>query len=187
NSSLQPRHGYARTERVHDGGSTVATGEVIDLAWKFGTPVVTLFAGMVVWALTRHYRLTHLQSDHEKLQRERESLEGKLEETRSLSEEARQSAGERYDRLRADYQQAYAKFYQLKAAAIRVREERDALRKNPPAEITDPNHSVLAELEVQLATAHQELFETRARIEDATRTDGRIWLRPPAGPVTSFR
>jgi cellulose biosynthesis protein BcsQ/uncharacterized membrane-anchored protein YhcB (DUF1043 family) len=169
----------------------VPAGDVVDLAWKFGTPVVTLFAGMVVWALTRHYRLTHLQSEHEKLQREKESLEGKLEETRRLSEEARQSAAERYDRLRADYQQAYAKFYQLKAAAIRVREERDSLRKlpppAPPAEVINSNHSILAELEVQLATAQQELLETRARIEDATRTDGRIWLRPPAGPVTSFR
>lgn len=169
----------------------MASGDLIDLAWKIVTPVVTLFAGMVVWALTRHYRLTHLQAEYEKLRGERESLEGKLEETRRASEEARQAGAERYDRLRADYQAAYAKFYQLKAAAIRIREERDALRKNPQsppeAQCTESDRAIIADLEAELASAQQELFETRARIEEATRTDGRIWLRAPAKPIPVFR
>jgi len=169
----------------------MTSADIFDLAWKIGTPVVTLFAGMVVWALTRHYRLTHLQSEHWRLEREKESLEGKLEETRRLSEEARQSAAERYDRLRADYQEAYAKFYQLKAAAIRVREERDALSKQisqfPIVETKTSQAANNAELEAQLATAQHELLETRGRIEEATRTDGRIWLRPVDGPVPVFR
>jgi cellulose biosynthesis protein BcsQ len=169
----------------------VPSGEIIEIASKIAAPVVTLFVGMAVWALTRHYRLTHLQAEYDKERRERESVEAKLEETRRLAEEARQAAAERYDRSRRDYHEAYAKFQRLRAAALRVRDERDELLKKletaPAEDIVDPNRPSVAELEAQLATAQQELLETRERIEEATRTDGRIWLRPPAGPVPTFR
>src|SRR5262245_52183479 len=115
---------------------------------KVGPPLVTLFVGMAIWALTRHYRITHLQADHDKLRREKESLDGKLEETRRHAEESRQAAAERYDRSRRDYHEAYSKFHQLKAAAVRVRDERDALRKllegRLAAESTESDATTLA-------------------------------------------
>ena len=141
--------------------------------------------------LTRHYKLTHLQAEYEKIRREKDSSEGMLEETRRKNEETRQILGKRYDRMRLEYQDAHSKFYSLKASAIRVREERDVLKRqlasltSAPPVAEPPTNQTNAELEVQVAKLQEELFETRKRIDEATRTDGRIWMRP--GAVTASR
>jgi len=169
----------------------LASGEVVDVVVRILAILAAPLGGMAIWAVTRHVKLTHLQAEHETLRRDKEAVEGKLEETRRHAEESRQVLAERYDRSRRDYHEAYAKFHQLKAGAVRVRDERDALRnllegKLAAASIESDGTSV-AELESQLAAAQQELIETRDRIEEATRTDGRIWLRPATGSVPTFR
>lgn len=167
------------------------SGEVIDVLVRILAILAAPLAGMAVWAVTRHVKLTHLQSEHEALRDSKEKIEGKLEETRRHAEEFRQAAAERYDRSRRDYHDASTKFHRMKATAIRVRDERDALRKQlsdtPAATAVESDVTNVSELESQLAAAQQELIETRDRIEEATRTDGRIWLRPPTGSVPTFR
>ena len=96
-------------------------GDIFDIVVKILAILATPLAGLAVWALTRHVRLTHLQAEHEKLRSEKESLEGKLEETRRASNELRQASADRYDKLRSAYHEARDKFYRIKAAAHSLR------------------------------------------------------------------
>lgn len=168
------------------------TGEGLDALLKISYVAVPLLATFVGWAVGRHIRLSYLQAEHEKLIREKESIEGKLEETRRNAEEARQISGERYDRLRATHEDARDKFFRMNALAQRLKQELVEYQSRPTVNPLTPNSkdeliAKVAELEAQLATVEGELQETQQRIEEATKSDGRIWLRPPGNNVPAFR
>ena len=168
------------------------TGELVDLTVKILAALAAPLGGLAIWAVTRHVRLVHLEKEHETLRRDHQSLEGNLEEARRQSEEARQISAERYDRLRATYEDARDKFYRVKAVAQRQRLELEVIGTRSPLDSVqrsngDDLNAKIVELDAQLATAQSELAENQRRIEDATQSDGRIWLRPPVHNVPTFR
>ncbi len=113
-------------------------GDIFDIVVKILAILATPLAGLAVWALTRHVRLTHLQAEHEKLRQEKESLEGKLEETRRAGNELRQASADRYDKLRAAYHEARDKFYRIKAAAHSLRRSTKPSASDRPIALTCP-------------------------------------------------
>jgi cellulose biosynthesis protein BcsQ len=166
----------------------VPTGDFADVAVKILAVLATSLAGLAAWAWSRHVKLTHLQSEHDALRRDKETLDGKLDETRRLNEELRQSSADRYDKLRVAYHDARDKFYRIKAAALAQREEFQLARHNPID--TGPESKTAKtsnEQQEELDATRQQLDELQRRIEEVTRSDGRIWLRPPKGSVPVFR
>lgn len=164
------------------------TGDIVDIVVKILAVLAGPLAGLAIWAITRHVRLTHLQAEHHTLRREKEALEGKLDEARRIGDELRRAHGDRYDKLRAMYHDARDKFYRIKAAAHAQRAELEILRRQQAIPIDLPEaEEAPNDLQAKLDAARQQVNELQSRIEEVTRSDGRIWLRPSTGPVPVFR
>jgi cellulose biosynthesis protein BcsQ len=165
----------------------VPTGEIVDIVVRILAILAAPLAGLAIWAVTRHVRLTHLQAEHEALRRDKEALEGKLDETRRFNDEARQAFADRNDKLRAAYHEARDKFYRLRAAAYDWRQQ----LKNAQQQLESPAEAAPVEqtsdVQAELDSARQQVEELQRRIEEVTRSDGRIWLRPPLDGVPAFR
>jgi cellulose biosynthesis protein BcsQ len=166
----------------------VPTGDIIDIVVKILAVLAGPLAGLAIWAVTRHVRLTHLQAEHHTLRREKEALEGKLDEARRIGDELRRVTGDRYDKLRAAYHDARDKFYRIKSAAYAQRAELESLRQQQSAPTAVPlAEEVPSDVQEELDAARQQVEELQSRIEEVTRSDGRIWQRPPTGNAPIFR
>lgn len=161
------------------------TGDSFDPVLKVLGYLAPAVAGLAVWSITKYVRLVHVEKEAEQARKEKDELGARLDEVRDQHEITRQALIGRIDRLRAAYQEARDKFYRLRQAYFDLRNE----MAQPPAE---PNGR--EELSVRLTKVEAERDDAlrlaeqfEQQIAEITRFDGRLWLRPPVGPVPSFR
>jgi cellulose biosynthesis protein BcsQ len=87
--------------------------------------------------------------------------------------------------LRAAYREARDKFYRVRKLYFDLRDE----RTQPPTE-PDSREDLrirLTKVEAERDDAQRQAEQLEQQIAEITRFDGRLWLRPPAGPVPPFR
>jgi len=158
----------------------VPTGDSLDLilrALGYAAPVV---GGLAVWSVTKYVRLLHVEKETEQVRKDRDALSAQLAEARQQHETTRLALTDRLDRLRALYYEARDKFYRLRRAYFE-------LRNRPPEDSTPLAPDRAAALEADRDEARREVERLQQQIEEIARFDGRLWLRPPTGPVPPFR
>ena len=163
------------------------TGDTLDIVLKVLGCLVPVVGGLAVWSVTKYVRLLHVEKETDQVRRDRDALAAQLAEARQQHEATRLALTDRLDRVRAAYDEARGKFNRIKKAYLDLRDTGTAApAAGPPARLED--------LEVQLTKAEAERDEARRQAEqleqqvaEITRFDGRLWLRPPAGPVPPFR
>ena len=161
------------------------TGDSFDLVLKVLGCLAPVVGGLAVWAVTKYVRLVHVEKEAEAARKEKDELAARLDEARTQHEATRLALTDRLDRFRAKYQEARDKFYRIRTLYFDLRDE----KAPPPAEPITPE-----DLRVRLTKVEAERDEARRQAElleqqvaEITRFDGRLWLRPPAGPVPPFR
>lgn len=160
-------------------------GDSFDLILKVLGYLAPVVAGLAVWAVTKYVRLVHVEKEAEQTRKEKDELAARLHEVRDQHELARQALTGEIDRLRAKYQEARDKFYRIRQLYFDLRDE----KAQPPAEPGDREdlRVRLTKVEAERDEAHRQAEQLEQQIAEITRFDGRLWLRPPAGPVSPFR
>ena len=161
------------------------TGDSFDLVLKllgYAAPVV---GGLAIWAVTKYVRLLHVEKEAEQVRRERDDLAARLDETRTQHETVRQALADRLDHYRDAYQEARDKFYRIKKAYLDLR-DRGIDPPGPPSGVEDLKVR-LTKVEAERDELRRQAEQLEQQIAEVTRFDGRLWLRPPAGPVPPFR
>lgn len=161
------------------------TGDSFDLilrALGYAAPVVGTLA---VWAVTKYVRLLHVEKEAEQVRKEKDELAARLHEARDQHETARQALADRLDHYRDAYREARDKFYRIKKAYLDLR-DKGIEPAGPPAALEDLKVR-LTKVESERDDFRQQAEQLEQQIAEFTRFDGRLWLRPPAGPVPGFR
>ena len=159
------------------------TGDLLDVLIKILAGLAPVIGGLGIWAVTKYVRLLHVEKDLKAERQAREAAEAKLTEARDASEAARKGFVADIDRRRAKYAEAYDKFVKLREAYFGLKQQLDPGGDGDLAAVTRERDG----LATDLAAAQKQVAELESRIAEITRFDGRLWLRPPAGPVPAFR
>jgi cellulose biosynthesis protein BcsQ len=166
----------------------VPTGDSLDIILKllgYAAPVV---GGLAIWSVTKYIRLLHVEKEAEQVRRDKDAAAAQLAEARQQHESTRLALTDRLDRIRASYQEARDKFYRIRKAYLGLRDQKPE-PPGPPAEpgMVENLKVRLTRTEAERDDARQQAERLEQQIEDITRFDGRLWLRPPTGPFPSFR
>lgn len=160
------------------------SGESFDLVLKllgYAAPVV---GGLAIWAVTKYVRLLHVEKEAEQVRKDREAADARLAEARQQHEITRQALADRLDKTRAAHQEARDKFYRIKKAYLDLRDH--GLAATESAGVEDLKVR-LTKVEAERDEARRQAEQLEQQVAEITRFDGRLWLRPPAGPVPPFR
>jgi cellulose biosynthesis protein BcsQ len=157
----------------------VPTGDSLDVFLKVLGYLAPVVGGLAIWAITKYIRLQHVETEAEQARKEREALSAQLAEARQQHESTRLALTDRLEKTRAAHAEARDKFYRIKKAYLDLRD-----RPVDPGESEGPR---MATLEAERDEARRQAEQLQQQIEEITRFDGRLWLRPPAGPVPPFR
>src|SRR5262245_5278472 len=148
----------------------------------YAAPVV---GGLAVWSITKYVRLLHVEKEAEQVRRDKDGLNAQLAEARQQHEATRLALTDRLDRTRAAHQWAPERRSRIRKPASPRRDPGPARAAPPPP---DPELAGrFAPLEAERDEARQQAERLEMQIAEITRFDGRLWLRPPVGPVPAFR
>ena len=158
------------------------SGESVDLLLKVLVAAATLAAPFLLWTLRLYVRWHRLTKEHAELRTVNRKLEGRLEEAYVKAHEPLKQLGARFDQLRLAYNEARTKFYRIKTAYLAVKSHAET--RSADAEF---GSATITELQAELTAREQELAELQSRLDDASKFDGRLWLRPPLANMPAFR
>jgi cellulose biosynthesis protein BcsQ len=165
----------------------VPTGDSLDLVLKVLGYLAPVVGGLAIWAVTKYVRLVHVEKEADQVRKEKDELAAHLDEVRTQHEVSRQALTDRLDRVRAAYQEARDKFYRIKKAYIDLRDEKPEPSPSPDPTAQEDLRVRFTKVEAERDEARQQVEQLEQQIADITRFDGRLWLRPPTGPVPPFR
>jgi cellulose biosynthesis protein BcsQ len=159
----------------------VPSGESLDLLLRLLGYTAPLVGGLAVWSVTKYVRLLHVEKEAEQIRKDKDAVQAQLAEARQQHEATRLALTDRLDRTRAAYQEARDKFYRIRRAYLDLRAQ-----PSSPTPLDPAVAGRFSALEAERDEARQQAERLERQIEEITRFDGRLWLRPPVISTPPF-
>lgn len=164
----------------------MSPGDSLDLVLKVLGYLAPVVGGLAIWAVTKYIRLLHVEKEARQFRKDKELADAQLAEARQQHEATRLALTDRYDRLRARYEEARDKFYRIKKAYLDLRDRPTEPGPSDPNETDEDLKVRLTKVEAERDEARQQAEQLEQQIAEITRFDGKLWLRPSAGSAPPF-